>query len=374
MQTAPALVDAPEASAETPRPGGRDSAVDLARAAALVRVVSYHAVGLPYVMTWFSAMPLMFFIAGYFMEASLDREGPVTCIRRRYVRVLLPLFPYAVMILSVFAAAGLSGGLKPANVVSYFVPLLSFPGPTGPVAMTNPLSWTFMGLWYLQNYMLLVLISPVLRWGMRRVPWATVGLVAVFWVVSLQMGIIGRFPTYMAAWVFGMAVFRYRSIAADRRLWAWIFGIAITVGTTVFVLYTGPRPTGVGSRWVVLSVLLLGLAWIAGLLAFRPWLTVVADRPSVAPVVRWLNARAVSVYLWHFAAFGISAYVARECLGSGWSVAHGALSLALAATLTFVFATAFGWLEDVAARRRPVLIPGLRVGRPRSARRTVPAT
>jgi len=80
------------------------------------------------------------------------------------------------------------------------------------------------------------------------------------------------------------------------------------------------------------------------------------------------------VYLWHFAAFGISAYVARECLGSGWSVAHGALSLALAATLTFVFATAFGWLEDVAARRRPVLIPGLRVGRPRSARRTVPAT
>ena len=339
---------------------GRDRAVDLVRAVALLRVVTYHAIGLPYVMTWFSAMPLMFFIAGYFTEASLERERPAICVRKRFVRVLLPLAPYALTIVGVFVVAGYGSQLRPANVVSYFVPLLSFPGPSGPVAVSEPLGWTFMGLWYLQNYLLFVLISPVLRWGLRRSPWAVGLAVAALWVVMLRLGVGDRFAVYLAAWTFGMVVFRRPALAGARKAWTWVFGGALVLGSTVFFTLTAPHPSPAEQRWGVVSVLLLGMAWIAGSLAFKPQLQALAERRIVAPVVRWLNARAVSVYLWHFAAFGLSAAIARVLLGPGWSIGHGVVSLALAAGLTFVFATAFGWLEDVAARRRPQLIPGRR--------------
>lgn len=337
---------------------GRDRAVDLVRAVALLRVITYHAIGLPYVMTWFSAMPLMFFIAGYFTEASLERERPASCIRKRFVRVLLPLVPYALTIIGVFVVAGLGSQLRPTHVVAYFVPLLSFPGPSGPVAVSEPLGWTFMGLWYLQTYLLFVLLSPLLRWGLRRSPWAVGLAVAALWVVMLRLGVGDRFAVYLAAWTFGMVVFRRPSLAAARRAWTWVFGVALVLGSTVFFTVTAPHPSPAQQRWGVVSVLLLGTAWIAGSLAFKPQLQALAERRLVAPVVRWLNARAVSVYLWHFAAFGLSAAIARLLLGSGWSVGHGLVSLLLAAGLTFVFATAFGWLEDVAARRRPQLVPG----------------
>jgi peptidoglycan/LPS O-acetylase OafA/YrhL len=327
------------------------------RAVALLRVVSYHALGLPYAMTWFSAMPLMFFIAGYFMEASLRREAPATCIRRRWVRVLVPLAPYAVTILVVFAVAGLWSRLTPADALSYFVPLLSFPGPSGPVPVDAGVGWTYMGLWYLQNYMLFVLVSPLLRIALRRAPRMTAGVLAVLWASMVCFGVADRFATYLAAWTFGMAVCMWPSISTHRSRWSAVCVAGLVTGSTVFLTLTAEDPDATQQRWGVLSVLLLGTAWIAGSLAFRPQLDAFANRREVLPVVSWLNSRAVSVYLWHFPAYGIGAAVAHGLLGAGWDVEHAVVSFVVAIPATFLLATAFGWLEDVAARRPPVLIP-----------------
>jgi peptidoglycan/LPS O-acetylase OafA/YrhL len=348
-------------------PRTRDSAVDLVRAVALVRVVTYHAVGLPYAMTWFSAMPLMFFIAGYFMEASLQRERMLSCVAKRYVRVLVPLFPYAVMILAVYARAGLLGDLHPSNVVSYFVPLFSFPGPTGPVAADSPLGWTYIGLWYLQNYMVFVALSPVIRWMLRRAPWLLALGLAGAWSATLAMGVADRFVTYLVAWTFGMSTRIWPSISSHRKTWTWTSVVAMVIGSTVFFTLTAPNPSPVERQWGVVSVLLLGTAWITATMAFRPQLQSFAERRRVGPVVTWLNSRAVSVYLWHFPAYGIGAWVARSLLGAGWDEVHAVVSFGIAVPLTFLFATAFGWLEDVAARRPPVLVPRPRAPRPVTA-------
>jgi peptidoglycan/LPS O-acetylase OafA/YrhL len=347
------------------QPRRRDSAVDLVRAVALLRVVTYHAVGLPYAMTWFSAMPLMFFIAGYFMEASLTREPALSCVTKRYVRVLVPLFPYAVMIMIVFARAGLIGDLSPANVVSYFVPLLSFPGPNGPIAADAPLGWTYIGLWYLQNYMLFVALSPILRRVLRRAPWLVGLALAGAWSATLALGVADRFVTYLVAWTFGMSTRMWPSISTHRRAWTWTSAVALVLGSTVFFTLTAPDPSPIERQWGVVSVLLLGTAWITATMAFRPQLQTFAERGRVHPVVTWLNSRAVSVYLWHFPAYGIGAWLARDLLGAGWDEVHALVSFAVAVPLTFVFATAFGWLEDLAARRPPVLVPRPRPRAPR---------
>jgi peptidoglycan/LPS O-acetylase OafA/YrhL len=208
--------------------------------------------------------------------------------------------------------------------------------------------------------MLFVLVSPLLRAALRRFPWLVAGGVGLLWAVTLQLGVADRFATYLAAWTFGMAVAIRPSIAGPRRRWAWISVGSLAVGSVVFFSLTGPDAPPAGQRWGVVSVLLLGTAWIAGSLAFKPQLQVLADRRRVAPVVTWLNSRAVSVYLWHFPAYAAGVWVAGQVLGGGWDVAHAAVSFAVAVPTTFLLATAFGWLEDVAARRRLVLVPGRR--------------
>jgi peptidoglycan/LPS O-acetylase OafA/YrhL len=355
-------VPSPDIGTQERRPSGaptrqRKAGIDLVRAIALLRVVTYHSVGLPYAMTWFAAMPLMFFIAGRFMEASLDREAAPACLRRRFVRVLVPLAPYAVLILVVYARAGLLDQVHASNVVSYFVPLFSFPGPSGPVAADDPLGWTFVGLWYLQNYMLFVLLSPLLRRALRSAPRLLAGALAVLWVAALATGTSGRLVTFLVAWTAGMATTVWPSIGRRRTTWGATAIAALAAGTVVFVSLTGPDPSPLQARWCVVAVTLLGAGWISASMALAPQLDAVAARPLISPVVRWLNARAVSVYLWHFPAYAIGAWVVHQVMGDAWGVPGGALALAIAAPLTFVFATLAGGLEDVAARRPVRLVP-----------------
>jgi peptidoglycan/LPS O-acetylase OafA/YrhL len=68
----------------------RNGYLDLLRAAAIVRVVVYHATGWAALTVVFPAMSVMFALAGSLMAASLDRWGPWAVERR--MRRLLPSF------------------------------------------------------------------------------------------------------------------------------------------------------------------------------------------------------------------------------------------------------------------------------------------
>jgi peptidoglycan/LPS O-acetylase OafA/YrhL len=330
---------------------------DLLRAAALVRVVAFHAVGMPYALTWFPALPLMFFFGGSFMEASMARTSPLRCIASRYRRVLVPLLPFSALALAVYGTTGHLGALTPRQLVSLFVPLLSYPAPAGPVDGDSALGWTFIGLWYLQMYLLFVTLSPLLRWALARWPRLLLAALAVTSGTALAFGDGGRMLSFLLAWTAGMLL-RRTPADAHRRACRAAAGVALVAGSVVFLAAHGPRPDPTMGRWDTLATALLGLAWISGSIGFRAGLEALAARAAVQRGVGWLNAHAVSVYLWHFAAFGAGTAIARAALGPAWGAGHGLISLVVTIPLGAVLAAAAGPIEDFAAGRRPSRAPG----------------
>jgi peptidoglycan/LPS O-acetylase OafA/YrhL len=155
---------------------------------------------------------------------------------------------------------------------------------------------------------------------------------------------------------------RRTPVDAHRRACRIVAGGALVAGSVVFLAGYGPRPDPAMGRWDTFATALLGLAWIAGSSGFRPSLEALATRATVGRAVAWLNAHAVSVYLWHFAAFGIGAAVARAVLGGPWGVGHGLLSLLVTIACGAVFATVAGPIEEVAAGRRTIRRPSRAAG------------
>jgi peptidoglycan-N-acetylglucosamine deacetylase len=67
-----------------------------------------------------------------------------------------------------------------------------------------------------------------------------------------------------------------------------------------------------------------------------------------------LNARAVTVYLWHNVAIAL-AFPLGDALGA-WRLGDAGY-FGVALVLLTLAAGGLGWVEDLAARRRPALLP-----------------
>ena len=98
------------------------------------------------------------------------------------------------------------------------------------------------------------------------------------------------------------------------------------------------------------------------LLRFRPDFDALARRPLADRVVTIFNARAVTVYLWHEVAlmasvplidvlWEVPAFERDLPLDSVW-FQFGAVWVLIAAAVALL-----GWVADVAAKRRPRLLP-----------------
>ena len=104
---------------------------------------------------------------------------------------------------------------------------------------------------------------------------------------------------------------------------------------------TGARVVHNRVRRLLPSLWLLGVVLIPAML------------PALRRLVTVLNTRALAIYLWHNIAIDLAVpiddrfglYMLFEQFGT-------------AMLLVFVAVLAFGWAEDIAARRRPQLIPG----------------
>jgi peptidoglycan/LPS O-acetylase OafA/YrhL len=77
--------------------------------------------------------------------------------------------------------------------------------------------------------------------------------------------------------------------------------------------------------------------------------------PGLGRLVRVLNARAVTIYLWHNIAVDLCFPITNWLRWSGLPA-----QLVVTAALVTVAVLAFGWVEDLAARRPMRLIPGRR--------------
>ena len=317
----------------------RNRYLDLLRAAAVARVVIYHVTGWSALTIVFPAMSVMFALGGSMMAASLDRSGPLAVERR--LRRLLP----SLWVLSAIAVpCMLIGGLAwDVRLLFWFFPMQD---PPAAGLWTEALSAT----WYLRDFLWLVLLSPLLLPLFRRWPLLVVAVpyaaLAVITVAGLTPHPIVRdLCLYGGAWLLGFA--HHDGLLRHRRL-PWLAGAAALLAAVWAGFHPGPR--GFDLNDIPLANALWSLAVVLVLLRFSP--SVREHR-----LVSVLNARALTVYLWHVPILVLithagedAGWPVRGALGIGWRLVVVLALVALAVLLT-------GWVEDVAAGRRPALVP-----------------
>lgn len=368
-----------------PARGGRDRYLDLLRALALLRVVVYHTFGWAWLTLVFPSMGVMFALAGSLMARSLKRPA-LGVIRGRIRRLLLPLWLYGVVVLSTLAVQG----WRPtkgdefwwwARIACWIVPIgaPSFPWEIGDNGGLLEESWAVQAagpLWYLRAYLWFVLLSPLLLRAFRRLPWATLlAPLALTAAVGTDLvtipGETGEavtaFAVYGSCWVLGFA----HHDGLLRRLPRYVIpSIAPAFMAAGFWWATGHLgPDGWDLNDIPLSQALWSFGFCLLLLQVSPsWERLPGVLARFDKPITLANSRAVTLYLWHEIAliatiplidllWNIDAISDSESLSGLLEGSYAALMFVLIWPLIGLLMAAFGWAEDVAAKRRPRLLP-----------------
>jgi peptidoglycan/LPS O-acetylase OafA/YrhL len=325
----------------------RNRYLDLLRALAIVRVVVYHVAGWAWLTIVFPAMGVMFALGGSLMAASLDRYG-VRAVGRRLRRLLPPLWIQAAL----FVPAMLLTGLALDWRLAFWVLPVYDPPANGWGALALSV------IWYLRDYLWFALVSPLALPLFRRWPLPT--LIAPFVVLGASElwgpfhPVVPHVALYLGCWLLGFAHHDGLLRSLGVRLLVPLAAGLAALGAAWFVTHPGWR--GYDLNDIPLGNALWSAAFILVALGLAPasveWLD---RRAAVSRTVTLLNQRALTIYLWHQPiVIGLGTGVALL----GWSARNPlALRLAVVAGFVALAVIAFGWVEDVAARRAPTLLP-----------------
>ena len=331
----------------------RNRYLDLLRFLAIVRVVVYHVTGWATLTLVFPAMSVMFALAGSLMAASLDRSGAAGG--------RAPAAPPAAV------ALGARGGLRAGHAAHRAAADPEGAALAVPVADPPANGWGALALsviWYLRDYLWFVLASPVALWLFRRAPLPTL-LAPYVLLVAIEFGLLPAAPTvlrefglYFGAWLLGFA-------HHDGLLRRLANRVLVAGGARPRRAPAAPGSSPTPARAATTSTT---SAWATPSGRRRSsWCCSAGRRPartgwtaarSLGRAVTVLNRRALTVYLWHMP------FVWRSPRWSTWSAGRHQDPLGLAIRVVLVFALVglvtllVGWVEDVAARRPPELVPG----------------
>lgn len=346
-----------------PVPAKRDRYLDVLRAAALIRVFFYHAFPAAW-LTWLPALGVMFALGGSLMATSADRSG-LAAVRSRLRRLLPSLWVVGIIVVPLMiwqgwsAASGDETPLRWWEVGFWILPLGNPTGSDWGVA-------TWEVLWYITTYLWLVLLSPVLLWAFRKAPLPVIAapLVAILVLDGRQVSVDGQpgnvlfdVLTFAACWILGFAHHDGMLDRIPKRICFAIAGTAIAAGAAWAVLLPAePGNHELDSSPGGMALIAVGTVFV--LLRFRPSMNWLRNRHTLDRIVTVMNARALTIYLWHNIAIALAiplaAYFGAE-LNWEW--------FTVSIVLTTAFVLALGWVEDLSARRRPQLIPGRRAAR-----------
>ena len=322
--------DISDARAEAPV--GRDRGLDLLRAAALVRVVIWHATGAAAV-TVLAAMPVMFFVSGSLFAASAGRRGVVAHRPRPRCAASgrrCGLFAAVAWLLMARRRPGhVAPSLDWSHLLAWLVPF------TDPVGSAWEGGWLSSPLWYLRTLLWILLLAPVLAWLVRRAPVALLvagvvgrrrprmgrpgprrGSPAVAPRLAWQAGDVVLFGLFFA---FGMWT---RSPGRDAGRRARDRGVSpplVSGAAAVAVWVALPPPAGVVNDSHVVH-LVVGATLLFAVLAAAGPIGRLAERPWLRPGVDLLGRRSLTVYLWHTAAIAggpVAARPASACPADG---------------------------------------------------------
>jgi peptidoglycan/LPS O-acetylase OafA/YrhL len=320
----------------------RNQYLDLLRAVATVRVVVYHSSGWAALTIVFPAMSVMFALAGSLMAASLDRYGP-WAVEKRLHRLLPSLWILVAVAVPSMLAAGL--------VWDWRVLMWAFPLEDPPA--TGFWLEGLAAMWYLRDFLWLVLLSPLALPVFRRFPLTSVlapyaALAVITFAGLTPPPVVRDLALYGGAWLLGFA-HHDGLLRLSRRRW-WVVGALAVAGAAWALTHPGPR--GLDLNDIPLANALWSAAFV---------LVALGVSPIVRPrrVLTVLNSRALTIYLWHVPLIVAVARFAEWAglpifgwVGISWR-------LAVVAVLLSMIVLAVGWVEDVAAGRRPRLVPGV---------------
>lgn len=380
---APAPEPEPEAAPAAGTKPGRDRYLDLLRAVALVRVVVFHLFGWAWLTVLFPSMGVMFALAGSLMARSLARPA-WSVVRGRLRRLLPPMWAFLAVVVPVVFLLG----WKPVReegiwwflkLGCYLLPVGTppFPWESGSEGGFLETSWaeqTMGPLWYIRAYLWFVLASPLLLKAFRRLPWVTllapIGLTAVIGTGLVTVpGTAGEglvdFAVFGSCWILGFAhndgllrtVPRYLTVS----LAAFLMAFALW--------WASGHLTEEG--WNLDEIPLAQATWSLGfcviLLQYAPsWRQLPGRLAGWDSLVTLANNRAVTIYLWHnlllMAAFPLIDQLwnvpwVGDHLGTYIDASYNTLVLILIWPLIGLMILSVGWVEDVAAKRRPRLWP-----------------
>jgi chitinase len=346
----------------------RDAQLDLLRFVALVGVIIYQWFGWRWTPIVIPFAALTFTIAGTLVAASLDRSAayPWTVLAKRARRVLLPVWGLAAVAVPLMvwygAAAGAGPGIGSApgwrSMLLWVVPLFEPPSSAWGTAWTG-------SLWFVPAYLWLTLISPPLLWCFRRWPLRTAALSVLglalalsgLWSPSGRLGeVLLTFALFSGYWLIGFA---YHDNRIQTMSWTSV--------SVVSLILMGAGLIGTLRAGDITAAHLAGLPvtnslWGAGVMIL---LLHLYCKPYSRPHTTWVRtalaavqARALTIFLWSFPAFWISAaLLARYGFSPPSNVAAITWQTVLALGLIMVAVLLLGWLEDLAIGRRPRLNP-----------------
>jgi peptidoglycan/LPS O-acetylase OafA/YrhL len=340
----------------------RNRYLDLLRAAAILRVIVYHLFGWPWLTILLPAMGVMFALAGSLMAASLDARKAGAVVTSRLRRLLPPLWVLGLIAVPLMLVGGWAheSGDYPLSwpkLAFWLLPIGDPPGSERGIDLWEP-------LWYLRAYLWFVVLSPLLYPLYRRIGWAAVAAPIALLAILDKTGFslpdtadtaMWDFVAYGACWIAGFA--HHDGRLARVRPWLLATVVAVLGSAALYWLHGHPGEERFDLNDVPESQALWSLAFVLVVLRWQApmgWL----DRVKpIRAAVAVLNARAVTIYLWHNVMIAIAwpllTYLALDDLG----LLNGPVTLATVLLLTAGSVMIFGWVEDLAARRRPRLWP-----------------
>jgi peptidoglycan/LPS O-acetylase OafA/YrhL len=342
--------------------GGRDRYFDVLRFLCIVWVVGYHIFSTEAWLGFWPAMGLLFAISGSLMVRSLDR-GALPTIKNRLQRLLPVLWLAGIIGVPLMFWHGWPVDERPPlwQLAFWVFPLGDPPGSEWATSLTEP-------LWYLRSIVWFILLSPLLLALFRRFP-RTVTLLPLAVMVGYGLGAVdfsvgGEIGTgaltdgftFLSLWLLGFA--HREGVIRALPVWVVVGAGLLLTGAATWWAFTHQEEGSYDFNLVPTGQALFSFGFVLVLLRFSPTFSWVGRSRLLDRLITIVNGRAMVIYLWHNVAIELS-YPVGDRLGV-WDLGETAgttLCAVIAVVLTIAGMLAFGWVEDVSARRRPQLLP-----------------